>query len=66
MYECMHVRLCECKTVWLYITGVLDETDNTSKMGGGPTSQYNHSTNFIGYDIIGDKKITDGVKPGAR
>ena len=55
MYECMSVRMYECKTVWLYITGVLDEANRTSKMESGLTSQYKHSANFVRGDIIGDK-----------
>jgi len=30
------------------------KTRHDGKMGGGPTSQYKHSTNFIVDDILGD------------
>jgi len=51
----MNVGMYEYITVWLYITGELDGTDRTCKMGGGLTSQYKHLANFIGDDIIRDK-----------
>jgi len=37
------------------MTGDSREQDRTSKVGGGLTAQYKHSTNILGFDVIVNK-----------
>jgi len=63
MYECMNERdLYDCINCrWLYDCIIAYDKrnsmkrDKTGKMGGGLTSQYKHSANFLGDDIIVNK-----------
>ena len=55
MYNCMNVWMW---LVWMYSLYMIDELDGkdmTGEVGSGPTSQYKHSTNFLGDDIIVNK-----------
>jgi len=51
MYEC---NFYECMYCMRQTNSMRQDT--TSKMGGGLTSQYKHSANFLGDDII-EKQI---------
>ena len=59
IYEYMHETCVTCMTVY----NRWNWQNWTSKMGGGLTSQYKHSTIFFGDNITGDESHTVGVNP---